>query len=199
MIAMKLKHPFFFVLGLYCILALQACGFHLRGSVALPPVMAQTQIQGTAQYSELGLLLQSHLRSGGVEVVQSSAVATAILAILEDTTSRRTLTVNSAGQVTEYELTKVLRFQVSSSDGEILVPAQKISLVRDYRFDPDNVLSKGDEEAQLQKTMTEFAVQQIMRRILIVLRKADKKTQDILKDKGKDKGEENQGAHENSP
>jgi LPS-assembly lipoprotein len=73
--------------------------------------------------------------------------------------------VDAQGRAAEYELIYSFNFIVKKSDGELFVPLQKIDLSRDFRFDPNNVLAKDSEEAQIRKDMISFAVRQMMRRI----------------------------------
>jgi outer membrane lipopolysaccharide assembly protein LptE/RlpB len=47
-----------------------------------------------------------------------------------------------------------------------------VTLLRDYRFDPDNVLASGSQEAALQNEMRRYAVRQILRRLQSLSRAA---------------------------
>ena len=78
---------------------------------------------------------------------------------------KRVLSVDAQGRAAEFELIYTLHFKVTKSDAQVIVPEQKIELTRDFRFDPDNVLAKDAEEAQIRKDMISFAVRQMMRRI----------------------------------
>lgn len=146
-------------------LALSACGFRLRGSVVLPEQMQSTYISGTDEFSELAVQLRNSLKSSGAELVRSLDVASAHLLILEDVMKRRVLTVDSQGRASEFELNYVVRFKVIDREDTLLVPEQQISLVRDLRFDINNVLAKDQEEQQLRRELVRFAVRQMMQRI----------------------------------
>lgn len=154
-------------LGLALVLsdALVGCGFHLRHPVKLPPRMDAVYLQGAPAFGDLGRDISRSLQLSGSSLTTERATATAILIIHRDQVRRRVLSVNRAGQVNEYELTYYLRFELQDPKGRVLVPAQTISLVRDYIFDPNNVLAKGNEQAQLRQEMIDFAVRQMLRRI----------------------------------
>jgi len=47
----------------------------------------------------------------------------------------------------------------------VIVKNQTIDLTRDYQFDPNNVLAKDAEEAQIRLDMVKFSVRQMMRRV----------------------------------
>lgn len=163
------------------LLIIQGCGFRLRGSVDLPDIMSVTYIEGTAIYGELGRQLNSSFDRAGARLTSDRAEATAILAILKNELKRRVLTVDATtGQAREYELIYTLRFKVDNSSGGTFLPEQGIRQIRDYTFDPDNVLAKGDEEERLVKEMITIASNQMLRRISIALRphgKVQKKSQ----------------------
>ncbi|MDH5738060.1 MAG: LPS assembly lipoprotein LptE [Gammaproteobacteria bacterium] len=151
---------------------LSGCGWRLRGSINLPPVMAKTYIQGVAPFSELGLQLKSSLNGADAEVVEHVSQATASLVILGNDVKRRVLAIDKSGQASEYELSYVLRFTVLDEKGKQLMPEQTVTATRDYQFDPNAILAKGDEEAKLRKDMLRFAVQQMFFRINAGLRSA---------------------------
>ena len=58
----------------------------------------------------------------------------------------------------------------STHENTILVPSQQISLARDFRFDPDNVLATDAQEKQKRLELVKFSVQQVLRRIQSILK-----------------------------
>jgi len=152
-------------------LSLVACGFHLRGAVVLPPQMERTQLVGIDARSALAEEIRTALENAGARVVEVDA--TAQLVISGEREARRLLSVGSTGRASEYELTYQfsyeLRAPAQDKTGEaitvVLLPQQTMSLNRDYSFDPDNVLGKGEEEALLLREMRAFAVRQMLLRL----------------------------------
>lgn len=144
---------------------LTACGFRLRGQVAVPEELKLVHIAGSAEFAPLTLELKKVLQRSGTRVLSSQAEAQSVIAINNETFKKRVLTVDAQGRAAEYELIYTVYFNVAKTDGELIVPQQKIDLIRDYRFDPNNVLAKDAEEAQIRKDMISFAVRQMMRRI----------------------------------
>lgn len=154
-----------YALLLITISQLTACGFRLRGQVDVPEELKQVHIAGSAEFAPLTLELKKVLQRSGTRVLSSQAEAQSVIAISNETFKKRVLTVDAQGRAAEYELIYTLDFIVTKTDGELIVPRQKIDLTRDYRFDPNNVLAKDAEEAQIRKEMVSFAVRQMMRRI----------------------------------
>jgi LPS-assembly lipoprotein len=149
---------------------LSACGFHLRGAVEVPTALKETRIIGIAEFAPLGLQLKKVLTSAGSKVLPATAKTTSTITISNELYKRRVLSVDAQGRVAEYELIYSFYFQVSGEEGAALVPNQKIELTRDFRFDPNNVLAKDAEEAQIRTDLIGFAVRQLMRRINTTLK-----------------------------
>jgi len=147
-----------------------ACGFRLRGAVVIPPELQETHIEGVAEFSGLYREFKKVLTSSGASLIKDSKTAKSLFKITGEEFKRRVLTVDAQGRVAEYELIYRFNFNIVTVDGKTLVPMQKIEINRDYRFDPDNVLAKDVEEAQIRKEMVSFAVRQAMRRINAILK-----------------------------
>lgn len=155
------------------LVTLSACGFRLRGAVELPPAMQETRITGVAEYAPLTVQLRRLLSGSGARVLPADAPASATLVISGEELKKRVLSVDSQGRAAEYELTYRFYFEVLDGEQGVLVARQNVELVRDYRFDPDNVLATGAEEAQIREDMYRFAASQAMRRISATLRQKD--------------------------
>jgi LPS-assembly lipoprotein len=146
------------------LLALSGCGFHLRESVTLPGFLQATAVQGVTEYSDLDLSLKRAFRQAGYPLTTAEQ-ASSILVITRNRISRRVLSINSEGVANEYELKYMLRFKLLDNEKQVRMPEQTVTLYRSYRYDPDNVLAKAAEEERLKRTMTEMAVDQLIRRI----------------------------------
>ncbi|MGR6035154.1 MAG: LPS-assembly lipoprotein LptE [Candidatus Nitrosoglobus sp.] len=151
---------------LFSLLLLMGCGFHLRGNVQLSPLLTRTYVQGIPPYSELGVQIKRSLEANGVTVTSEPKNASATLSITYNQIQRQVLSVGgSTAKVQEYALKYVLQFQVTNPKGKILLPSQRIELMREYRFDALSVLSAGDQENLLREAMQKDIVQQILWRL----------------------------------
>ncbi len=144
---------------------LSGCGFRLRGSVDVPETLTRVHIDGLGEYAPLAQELRRVLQRSGTLVVKRDSKPESIIQVSNEQFKRRVLSVDSRGRAAEYELDYRFQFMIVKPDGESLVPLQKIQLLRDYRFDPNNVLAADAEEAQIRKEMISFGVRQMMRRI----------------------------------
>lgn len=153
------------LLATCCALLLAACGFHLRGEVALPAVMMKTYIQGATPYSELETDLRRALSHAGVQVTDVPQDATAQLRVVHEEFGRRVLTVDISGKAREYELFYAVTFAVTNAGGKTLLTPQPLTLTRDFTFNEVSLLGKSNEEDLLHKEMRQEMVQRILRRL----------------------------------
>lgn len=161
--------------GLAMALALLAggCGFHLRGGEGLPPQMERLLLLGTPVPGPLGNEIQFAVVAAGASLVTDPGVVTARLHILGERIDQRVLTVDAAGRASEYELRYELRYRLLGPDGSALVPEQRVTSVRDYRFDPNNVLGKEQEQTVLTAEMRRFAVGRMLAQLRLAVQQRD--------------------------
>jgi LPS-assembly lipoprotein len=141
------------------LLLLTSCGFHLRGSVKLPPEMSELAIHDAEPATDIAPDLRDTLLSQGVKIVDTAPV---IIHLRNESYSKRVLSVDKSGNAQEYELGYTIRVKVQGADGVVWMPEEVISLQRDLRFDNSAVLGTSDEETQLQEDMRRDAISQIL-------------------------------------
>ncbi len=151
--------------GLTLVTLLSACGFHLRGDVTLDARLNKLHIVGADAYDPLIRELTQTLMASGASVVSDAGQATAELHILKNSSSRRVLSVSSAGKVREYELFQTLEFKVRDTAGRELLAPQHLELTRAYLFDKEDVLGKSSEEATLRRDMRRDLARLMMLRL----------------------------------
>jgi LPS-assembly lipoprotein len=142
-------------------LATASCGFKLRGQQDFP--FETINVPGV---TPLATDLRRNIAAagGGTRVVDSASDADAILSVLTEQQEKVILTLNTQGQVREYQLRYRVVYRVSTPKGADLIPATSALLTRDITFN-DQVLAKEAEEAQLYREMRADLVQQIIRRL----------------------------------
>ncbi len=158
-----------FLLAVAYVAGLTACGFKFRGAQTFPAEYKYALIQGTAEFSPLGKLLRQYIGSSGLNLTTSMSVADMVLFVKQDEFKRRVLSVNASGGANEYELTYDLVMQANDRQGKVLAEKMAVSMVRNYNFDPNNVLAKSDEETTVKTQMQQLAVRQVLRQLSIQL------------------------------
>lgn len=145
---------------------LSACGFALRGAVALP---FHSIYIGLPDSSPLGGELRRQIRANGqTQIVAEAKDAEVMLEVLGETRDKQILSLNSQGRVREYNLNYNFRFRVRNAVGKEFLAPVDIALKRNITFNEAQVLAKEAEEALLYRDMQSDLVQQIMRRLAVV-------------------------------
>jgi LPS-assembly lipoprotein len=144
---------------------LAGCGYQLRGSASLPPVMSTTYVKGLRPYSALVDDFSQALRTRNATVTTDPEIASATLSITANDTEKLVLSVDTAGNVLEYEIRQTIRFSVVAADQQVLLSEQTVSLSRDFLFTSTDVLAKAREEKLVRRTLQKNIVNLAMLRI----------------------------------
>ncbi len=144
------------------LITLASCGFHLRGSVELPPALSEIAVKDVSLNSDIAPELRHALGNAGVRVSDSAAM---VLTVRAEKYDKRVLSVDSVGRALEYGLRYTVRFSLKDEKGAIWIPEEPVTQTRDLRFDTTAVLGTAREEAQLKTEMRRDAVLQIMRQL----------------------------------
>ena len=143
-------------------LLLSACGFHLRGQVALP--FESLYLDAANPTTPLIGELRRNLESNGVKLVDTPDQATVVLNIVFEIPDKQVLSLGGDGRVNEFRLSYRVSLRAHDQQQD-WIPAEEIALNRDYSYDDTQVLAKEAEEALLYQGMRSDMVQQIMRRL----------------------------------
>lgn len=144
---------------------LNACGFHLRGEVALPAVLQDVYIESRDPYSGMARALRTQLKRAGANVLESPEQASAILKVVRERSENRVLSVGSTGKATEYELFDEVVFSLSDAAGKELMRSETLRLTRDLVFDQNELLGKLSEAESIHRQMRETLARQTLMRI----------------------------------
>ena len=153
------------ILLLGLLFAITGCGFHPRGSSALPSEMAVTFIKSGQPYGSLVDDFSAALRAHGGQVTTLRSEATAILRIVSNDIEKRVLSVDTDGKVLEFETRQTIRFSVETSEKLPLVEEQEISMARDYIFSSAEALSTEREDRTVRQVLQRNLVNLAMLRI----------------------------------
>ncbi len=146
------------------LLALGACGFHLRGQADLSFQNLYVQQAGAPG---IATELRRALRSNGITVVETPKQAEMLLELMGEGYEKRILSLSGGGKVREYELLYHVNFRTRESGSELWGPMQTVEGRRDYSFDDAQLLAKEGEEARLNSDMRADAVREILRRLSV--------------------------------
>ena len=149
--------------------SVSGCGFALRKA---PEFAFSTLYSGLPESSPLGVELRRSLNATRKVRVISDArqlsEAQVVLDVLSDQREKVAISLNSAGQVREFQLRLRFRFRLRTLGGKELIPDTELLLQREINFNESQVLAKEAEEALLYRDMQSDIVQQLMRRLAAV-------------------------------
>jgi LPS-assembly lipoprotein len=145
-------------------LSFSGCGFHLRGEVLLPSVMAEPHIDG----SDLELMrrLKEELHARGARPAADPVGASVVIELLRVAYLREVGTLDLSGTVTGYVLKYEVAYRVLGSDLEILVDETRITLSRNLDYDRGQVLQLEQDETLLRNELVEEVVTRILTRLM---------------------------------
>lgn len=144
------------------LLALTACGFHLRGLADLSFQTVYIQKSGAPS---IAADLKRSLQSNGIKVVNTPDLAEMQIELMSEITEKRILSLSGGGKVREYELLYRVNFRTRAAGSELWGPLQSVDGRRDFSYDDSLLLAKEGEEARLNSDMRTDAVREIMRRL----------------------------------
>ena len=157
------------LLAAMLVLALSACGFHLRGSDGSYNLPFNAIYVGLPVSSPLAIDLKRNIRAmGTTEIAQDATQADGIIDVLSNPEKNRgksILSLNSNGRVREYQLSYSILFKVRDNVGNQLLGPTQITLTRPITFNESQLLAKETEEEMLYRNMQADLVQQMLRRL----------------------------------
>ncbi|MBI5891770.1 MAG: hypothetical protein HZB47_14070 [Nitrosomonadales bacterium] len=151
---------------LLSVLALAACGFHLRGSNLKDVTFAFKSLYLKAPGETPFVAdLRRALSSNNVALTVTAEQADLVLEVVSEQTLKQILSLSGAGRVQEYQLFYRVSLRAYDNKQNDWLPAEEISLSRILPYDDAQVLAKEQEEALLYKDMRADAVAQAVRRL----------------------------------
>lgn len=143
------------------LLSLTACGFHLRGSYAVPEFLKAVSLKLPTNSQALGAELELALERNQI----SADGGDILLEVASERLTRQTSSVDKSARAAEYILIYTVQFRVGSIDKKVVGPLQPLILRRSYQYSTNNVVGKTTEEETLVRELRQDAAQQIVRQL----------------------------------
>jgi LPS-assembly lipoprotein len=152
---------------------LVACGYHMRGSIALPAELKNIYAFGASGF--LNKELQEILKASDGKMAATPNEAGIVVKVLKEDIRRRVLSVGSTGKSSEIELDYYLRFQFYDNKENPLLEEQTIEIAREFFNDQTAILAKENEELMIQKEIYRQAGRMLMVRAQAALESSNAK------------------------
>lgn len=146
-------------------ICLSACGFHLRGYVAVPEWLNNVALISQDGNGELLSLLKSQLESYKIEVNSEPSLANYWLVINKMGFKQQIVSVGSSTNPRQYQLILTVEFMLQSRKGQIIKPARMVTVSRQLTVNNDRILGSNEEETILVTEMKKEAIIQIINRL----------------------------------
>ncbi len=159
-----MKKLFIRLLTVALLPALVACGFHLRGSIDLPPEWKTLHLSTVSPNSELSRELRASFEANDIQWV-GRAQAAYTLQVGAEISERRNLTIGQDAKAAEFELTLSTTLRVIDREGNEIMALATITTHKVMTSDPENITGKVEEARLLRREMRRSLVRQIMRQI----------------------------------
>jgi LPS-assembly lipoprotein len=155
------------IFSLLSVLALAACGFHLRGSAALPKGMERVHLT-VGGGGDFQRKLARALLASNVVVEDSPGPGIAELHVPAQNFNVQSLTVNGVAQVTEFAVRYHVVFNATDAKGETIVPMESMDFQREYSYQANQPVGTQSQMEQIQGSLIDDAVQALLFRLQAV-------------------------------
>jgi LPS-assembly lipoprotein len=145
------------------LLLLTACGFHLRGQVGMS--FQSIYLIAPNLNSPFVNELRRNLVANKVTLANGLEQSDVVLNIVSENTEKQVLSLGGDGRVNEYRLIYRVSLRAYNQQQQEWIPAEEMSLRRDFSYDDTQILAKEAEETLLYQSMRTDMVQQIVRRL----------------------------------
>ncbi|GLQ49702.1 LPS assembly lipoprotein LptE [Dyella flava] len=152
--------------------ALAACGFHLRGSAALPKSMQRVHLT-VGGGGDFQRKLARALLASNVVLEDKGGPGIAELRVPAQNFAVQSLTISGAAQVTEYAVRYHVAFTAVDPQGQTIVPLETIDLQREYSYDASQPVGTQAQSEQIQGSLIDDAVQALLFRLQAVARNGE--------------------------
>ena len=148
---------------------LYGCGFHLRGSYAIPEALKIVHISPYQPYDPLQRALRQMLAGNGVQIVEGAShdeTPPSTLTIKNQNFEERPIAYGVDGRVTRTRLE--LRLEYAVDVQPTYHSEHTIRIARDYNLNPNNVLGTENEGNRLKEDLYEAVAIQCVLELSLV-------------------------------
>ena len=141
------------------VMILSACGFQLRGSLALPSEIEPIMVIGKKSFrSELF----NTLRVYDIKITRDKEQANSTLELIDYQSKRRTVSLGRGDKVAEYQLIETVRYQLLNKQGNTIIKPRTLTDRKILQNDSSQIASTSQERDLLRKEMRNNLIAKII-------------------------------------
>jgi LPS-assembly lipoprotein len=144
---------------------LTACGFHLKGTVNVPPELHTIYFTSNSPYSSLTQTLQANLATQKIIVVQTAKQAPVTVSLLNEQQSIQGLGNSGDQQTRIYTFTDTVDLSLLKSDGTLIIGPITVSASQNFTLPAGMVPSNSPLTATVTQQTQQTLVQNILDRL----------------------------------
>jgi LPS-assembly lipoprotein len=148
------------------------CGFHPRGSYAMPYELKAVYLEGGSP--ALRELVSSQLRNSKSKLVENRAESGVVIKLFDEQFVRRSVSLSERGKTNEFELLYRLEYEIATPKDAILLARQPLEVRKDYYNDQQAILARDNEETVLRAEMSQQVVRTLLNQARFTLERSDK-------------------------
>lgn len=143
---------------------LYGCGFHLRGTVALPSALKRLHLVSQVGFSPFLTTLRRHLTDRGVILVDAHAKAY-VLTIIEVRDAKQLSQQLGGAGAGKYNYTRTVRFSLSDAKGKVLITSAVVTASQTYTTSVTQQLIATQQLATLSTEINHALAKKILLRL----------------------------------
>tara|TARA_Y100001935_G_C17295988_1_gene506099 strand:+ start:1751 stop:2251 length:501 start_codon:yes stop_codon:yes gene_type:complete len=152
----------------FCLLiaiALNACGFQLRGKLPqLTNLSNPIFIHGVERYSKIYKEMERQFQIAGVKTTNTKNNSNTQIRITDYKSISRVFKMNSSNSANEFELEESFVFSVQTKKGKIVIK-QMVKILRIFTTSSTDLSIRKREESKLREDMRKDLILRMIRRI----------------------------------
>lgn len=140
-----MKIFFYSILSFYSLL-LTACGFHLQTTNLNLHALGPLYLESNQAYGPFEQVLRSHLNRAEVKLTHTPLSAKTILKIINQSIQQTMVARSISGLSSQNNITLTISYQITDSNGKLLMPIQNVSVSRSYAVNNTQTLGSTNEQ-----------------------------------------------------
>ncbi len=163
---------------LMSLVVIVGCGFKLRGTIPWPSEYQSVYMEGYNPTDRNSFFYSvKNFFPDHVNIVSNGQDADAIIRVLSETQTTRTISALAANRDTEEVVTLTIVAQVVEKNGKSILPPTTLMRERDFTYDESNLLGKSTDIQNVTRQLRQDLAAMFMRRLEAALRNQEEATE----------------------